>query len=239
MPLRKDSLPVSSRIMMERLISFGKKVPEATEEFAPHVVIRRIRNALHMTQAQLAKRAGMPQSHVAKIETGKVDVQLSTLRRILRAMYCEAVVLPKFLISPQAALAERIQEVACRKIARVSGSMALENQLPDDKMIRALIRSEEDRLMSRPSAEIWEETWVPGGASAAQDQPQARSARTPMPVRIVEKENDRDALRFWLTQTPEARISAMEFLRRQVYLVTGKKTLPRLERSIQLRDSLA
>ncbi|OGR89784.1 MAG: hypothetical protein A3J74_09705 [Elusimicrobia bacterium RIFCSPHIGHO2_02_FULL_57_9] len=227
MSLRKESLPVSNRIMMDRLVSCGKKLPEATEEFAPHVVIRRIRNALHMTQAQLAKRAGMPQSHLAKIEIGKVDVQLSTLRRILRAMYCEAVVLPKFLKSPQAALAERIKGVARRKIARVSGTMALENQLPDDKMIRALIRSEQERLMSRPSAEIWEETWASGGASVVRDQQ--------LPVRIVEKEDDRDTLRFWLTQPPEVRISAMEFLRRQVYLATGQKTLPHIVRSIQLR----
>ncbi len=231
MALRKDSLPVSSRMMLDRLVSCGKKLPETMEEFAPHVVIRRIRNALHMTQAQLAKRAGMPQSHLAKIETGKVDVQLSTLRRILRAMYCEAVVLPKFLKSPQAALAERIKEVARRKIARVAGTMALEKQLPDDKVIHALIRSEEERLMSRPSADIWEETWTSGGASGMRDKQ--------MPVRIVEKEDDRDTLRFWLTQPPEARISAMEFLRRQVYLVTGKKTLPHLARSIQLRDRRA
>lgn len=60
-----------------------------------------------------------------------------------------------------------------------------------------------------------------------------------MPVRIAEKEDDRDALRFWLAQPPEARINAMEFLRRQVYLVTGKAALPHLARSIQLRDRRA
>ena len=231
MPLRKDSLPVSSRMMVDRLVSCGKKLPEATEEFAPHVVIRRIRNALRMTQAQLAKRAGLPQSHLAKIEAGRVDVQLSTLRRIFRAMYCEAVVLPKFLKSPRVALAERIKEVARLKIERISGTMALEKTLPDHKMIRALIRSEEDRLMSRPSADIWEEAWTPGGASVVRDRQ--------MPVRIVEKEDDRDALRFWLTQPPEARINAMEFLRRQAYLVTGNKTLPRFAHSIQLREEHA
>lgn len=63
-----------------------------------------------------------------------------------------------------------------------------------------------------------------------------RGDRSRMPVRIVEKEDDRDNLRFWLSQTPEARISAMEFLRRQMRLVMGQKTLPRLERFIQLRD---
>jgi len=237
MALRKDGLPVSSRIVMDQLVSCGKKIPEATARLAPHVVIRRIRNALHMTQAQLAKRAGMPQSHLAKIESGKVDVQLSTFSRILRAMYCEAVVLPKFLKSPQAVLAERIKEVATRKVARVAGSMAVEKQAPDDKMTRGLIRSEEERLMSRPSAEIWEETWDPAGASVVRDEAEVKARRAQMPVRIIDmdKEDDRDTLRFWLTQSPEARIDAMEVLREQYYALSGQKSLPRLAHSIQVR----
>lgn len=232
--MKKDPLPISSRILVDHLVSRGRKVPEATEELAPHVVVRRIRNALHMTQAQLAKRAGLPQSHLAKIETGKVDVQLSTLNRILRAMYCEAVMMPKFLKSPRVALAERIKEVARRKVARFAGSMALEKQLPETMLVRALIRSEEKRLMDRPSSEIWDDSSAPDGSSLVSDRPPTRSAR--MPVRIIEKEDDRDALRFWLAQPPEARINAMELLRRQMALVKGEKSLPRMRRSIQLRD---
>lgn len=63
--------------------------------------------------------------------------------------------------------------------------------------------------------------------------------RARMRARIVEKEDDRDALRFWLTQPPEARISAMEFLRRQMYLVAGRKSLPNFVRSIRLRSARA
>jgi len=222
--------------MVERLVSYGKRVPEATEELAPHVVIRNIRNSLHMTQAQLARRAEMPQSHLAKIETGKIDIQLSTLRRILRALNCEAVVVPKFRKAPRQALLERIREVARRKVARVAGSMALEKQQPDRRMIRALIRSEEERLTARPSSEVWEDAWAQTGASVVCDQPSAKARRARMPVRIVDKEDDGDVLRFWLEQPAEARIDAMEFLRRQTYLATGKKALPHFERSIRLRD---
>ncbi|MCX5796613.1 MAG: hypothetical protein NTY77_14055 [Elusimicrobia bacterium] len=67
----------------------------------------------------------------------------------------------------------------------------------------------------------------------------AKADRVQTPVRIVEKEDDRDALRFWLAQPPEARINAMEFLRRQVFLVTGRKTLPHLAHAIRLRDAYA
>ncbi|MBI5243364.1 MAG: helix-turn-helix domain-containing protein [Elusimicrobia bacterium] len=211
--------------MLDRLVACGNKAPEATEEFEPHVIIRTIRISLRMTQAQLARRAGLPQSHLAKIEVGRVDVQLSTLRRILAAMYCGTVVLPKFQKPPRAALTERIREFARRKVARVTGAM----ERDDDRTVRALIRSEEKRLLSGSSSEIWDEDAPSGGASVVRD-------RSSVPVRIVDKEDDRDTLRFWLAQPPEARIDAMEFLRRQCCLVTGRKSLPRIVRSIQLRD---
>ncbi|MFA5140002.1 MAG: helix-turn-helix domain-containing protein [Elusimicrobiota bacterium] len=185
----------------------------AAEGSAPHVLIRETRSALRMTQAQLARRAGLPQSHVAKIESGRVDVQLSTLRRILQAMFCEVVVLPKFIKTPKGAVAERIKEVARRKVARVMGA-----ERPRGRMVRALIRAEEERLVSRPSSEIW---------------------RDPPHVRIVEREDDRDALRFWLAQPPQARIDAMEFLRRQALMVQGKTGFPRLERSFRMRSRRA
>ncbi len=232
----RDKLPVTTQYRVERLVSYGKKIPEATGELAPHIVIRTIRNSLHMTQAQLAGRSEMPQSHLAKIETGKVDVQLSTLRRILRALNCEAVFLPKFQKAPREVLRQRIKEVARRKVARVVGAMALEQRKPDERMIRALRRSEELRLMARPTAEVWEDVGLRGEASAVNDRTDVKPRRAQMSVRIIDKEDDRDTLRFWLAQPIEARIGAMEFLRRQTYLTTGKETLPPFQYVIQLRD---
>ena len=142
-------------------------------------------------------------------------------------MFCEPMVLPRFQKTPQAALTERIKEVARLRVARAASSTS------EDKNLRGLIRSEEERLMREPSSEIWDEpqAFLAGGASIVGD-------RSAMAVRIVDKkdEDDRDTLRFWLTQPVKARIDAVEFLRRQCYLVTGNKTLPRLVRSIQLRD---
>jgi transcriptional regulator with XRE-family HTH domain len=163
-------------------------------------MIRKIRRALGMTQAQLAARADLPQSHLAKIETGRVDVQIGTLKRILRALHCELVLVPRFLKTPRQAVRERIQELS-------------------------LSRSERKRLRGRASSRIWEDRGGFVGASLVRD----------MPVRLVDKEDDQDALRYWLSQPPEARIDAMEFLRRQACLVAGREELPRLARSIKLR----
>ncbi|MBI4370758.1 MAG: helix-turn-helix domain-containing protein [Elusimicrobia bacterium] len=68
---------------------------------APHVVIKALRGELGLTQARLARRAGMPQSHLAKIETGTVDMRLSTLDKILGAMFCDAVLVPRLRKKPR------------------------------------------------------------------------------------------------------------------------------------------
>lgn len=57
-----------------------------------------------------------------------------------------------------------------------------------------------------------------------------------MPVRIVDKEDDRETLRYWLAQPPETRVSAVEFLREQMYKVKVKNKPPRLVRVVRLRE---
>ncbi|MDD5656872.1 MAG: helix-turn-helix domain-containing protein [Elusimicrobia bacterium] len=229
--MRGSRVSRSSRATVASLTSFGRRLP-AAEELEPSTVIRSIRNALLMSQAQLAKRAGMPQSHLAKIETGKVDLQLGTLRRIFRAMSCEAVVLPRFLKPIRIVLEERIKAVARRNVARATGVSSGAGPGLEDNTLRDLVRSEEKRLARSRSSAIWDE---PAMAGAGGEGALLRDA----PVRLVDKEDDRETLRFWLAQPPEARISAVEFLRRQCYMVTGKTRLPRMERTIQLRERRA
>ncbi len=48
--------------------------------------IRRMRIRMKLTQKELAERAGVSQSLIARIERGTVDPRLSTLRKILKAL---------------------------------------------------------------------------------------------------------------------------------------------------------
>ncbi len=147
-------LPLSSRRAISRVADFTARAPAAAR-LAPHALIRALRAELYMTQAQLAKRAGVTQPHLARIEAGKVDPQLSTLRRIFSALFCDVLVVPGMLKKPEDAVLERAKERARRSVLRVTGTMALEKQEPDDETIRSLIRAEEARLLARPSSELW------------------------------------------------------------------------------------
>jgi len=53
--------------------------------------IKKYRKQVELTQVELAKKAGVSQSLIARIEAGGVDPRLSTLKRILDAMRVEEI----------------------------------------------------------------------------------------------------------------------------------------------------
>jgi transcriptional regulator with XRE-family HTH domain len=119
--------------------------------------IRLLRKQLGMTQAQLAKRSGVPQAKIARIETGKTDFRMSTLKRLLAAMDSNALVLPHPHQSLEAIRRTRARGVAERNVARVLGTSALEKQEPAAPMRKAMILAEEKRLLEERSSELWED----------------------------------------------------------------------------------
>jgi transcriptional regulator with XRE-family HTH domain len=63
------------------------------EEIAARVREARITKAL--TQKELGQRVGLPQSHISKIEKGTVDLKLSSLVEIARALDLEITLVPR------------------------------------------------------------------------------------------------------------------------------------------------
>lgn len=148
-------LPITDEKIIDRLVSgTGHSEAAGMDVFS---MVRIIRKSLWMTQAQLARRVGLPQSHIARIETGKLDAQLSTLKRIFTALGTELSLRPIFRRSPKKAVEERAKALAERRVTRLMGTMALEKQAPDRRTRKALLRSELDRIMKSRSTAIWEE----------------------------------------------------------------------------------
>ena len=65
----------------------------AIEDIAASIKAARI--AKGFTQKELGERVGLPQSHISKIEGGNVDLQISSLVEIARALDLELKLVPR------------------------------------------------------------------------------------------------------------------------------------------------
>lgn len=97
-------------------------------------VIRRARVAHGLTQKQLGERTGIPQSHISKIEKGGVDIKLSSLTEIGRALELE------------------IQLVPRQALSAVEGSLRVAETVEKNNRARALL-SREKRIADRIHSE--------------------------------------------------------------------------------------
>lgn len=148
------------------LVGAGRKLDDllrlggglaAAGALAPGGLLALARRSLRMTQAQLARKAGMPQSQVARFESGRGDVQLGTARRLFEALGLELVVSAAAKEPLPKVLEARIRAVARKRVARVAATMALERQEPDARALRALEEEEASRLRESGRSEIWDD----------------------------------------------------------------------------------
>ena len=56
---------------------------------AVEIRLREVRKSMGLTQAQLAKKAGMAQGEISRIESSATMISLDVLDRLCRALKCE------------------------------------------------------------------------------------------------------------------------------------------------------
>lgn len=120
--------------------------------------IRALREALGMTQQQLAGKVGMHQGDIANIEEGRrKDLRVSTLQRIAEALQAE---MPLFLI-PKEEIAGLIERKALEKakklVASTSANMAMELQKPDSKILNAQVTDLKEEIIRKRRSILWED----------------------------------------------------------------------------------
>jgi transcriptional regulator with XRE-family HTH domain len=60
--------------------------------------LRQMRKKAGLTQKELGKKTGIPQSHISRIENGTVDIQTSSLVEIARVLGLELMLVPRELV---------------------------------------------------------------------------------------------------------------------------------------------
>ena len=71
--------------------------------------LKQARTTKGLSQAALAKLAGVPQSHISKIETSGVDLRLSSLAEIARALDLELMLVPRKVVPATRSLIRQAQ----------------------------------------------------------------------------------------------------------------------------------
>ncbi|KPK18304.1 MAG: hypothetical protein AMK69_24975 [Nitrospira bacterium SG8_3] len=55
---------------------------------------------------------------------------------------------------------------------------------------------------------------------------------------IIDRDDDEETRRFWQQKSPEERLSAVEFLREQFYIIQGYDSVPRIKRELNMVERL-
>ncbi|HXA53025.1 MAG TPA: mobile mystery protein A [Candidatus Acidoferrum sp.] len=119
--------------------------------------VKAIREALGMSTAQLAKRAGVRQPSIVALEQSeaKGSIELGTLRRIAEALDCKLV----YALVPNQPLEQTVRErarlFARRRLDPIEHSMALEDQQAPRRETEALI---DEVLRETNPRRLWDES---------------------------------------------------------------------------------
>lgn len=119
--------------------------------------IRTIREALGMTSADLAARAGVTQSRIIHMERAEKEgnIKISTMRKIAQALDMDFVYAFVSRTSLNEKVREQARKVALQKMERLDHTMRLELQeLTDDEKDRALMDMI-DRILIEQPKDFW------------------------------------------------------------------------------------
>lgn len=147
----------SEKLFIDEVMFAAHKLQTALKGLSIGTLIRSIRIQLGMSQNALAKRAGVPQSTVSRIEQSKSDLTKSTLKKILAALSCDLVIAPLLQNSIDCLRRNQARKVAEKQISYLKGTMNMEEQQPDSRFIEELLKQEEERLLQGPNAKLWAE----------------------------------------------------------------------------------
>ncbi len=149
--MRRKFITVVDDIALSRLLVLASK---GTSKLTAGDWVRLLRNRLRMTQAELAQRAHITQPNLAAIESGKVDPQVGTLRRIYEGLGCELNLEPLLHKSLEELTRDRARAVALKRLKQTMGTMALEDQAPDKDTFRQLLEKRTDDILRSPRKRI-------------------------------------------------------------------------------------
>jgi len=104
---RLTQVPLVHRVALNELV-IDLATPYKALTYPPAAYLRALRAYMRMSQRQLARRTGLGQAQISRIERGRVDTGLTTWRRLFDALFCDLLIVPRPRRRPGDALGERL-----------------------------------------------------------------------------------------------------------------------------------
>lgn len=145
----------SEMLLLEEVTECAEEAYRIIRNLPIGAFVKMIRSQLGMSQVILAQRANVPQSTISRIEKGDKHTNLSTLKKVLAALSCELVLLPKLKEPIEKIRRDQAKKQAQKHIRYLKGTMSLEEQEPDSKLTERLLKQEEERLLQGPGSKLW------------------------------------------------------------------------------------
>ncbi len=147
---------VTEKLMLEEVALIAKEAQKVSRGLSMGEFIKMIRQQLGMTQSILAKRARIPQATLSNMERGKTTSN-SVLNKVLNALFCDFLVLPILREPIDVIKKKQARTIAEKHIQYLKGTMNLEKQQPNAKLMNELLKVEEEALLKGPGKKLWEE----------------------------------------------------------------------------------
>jgi transcriptional regulator with XRE-family HTH domain len=147
----------SEKLILNEIADASQEVKKATRGLSIGKIIVMIRKQLGMSQSNLARLAGVPQSTISRIESSEPELNLSTLRKVLNALSCEVIVTPLLSEPIETIRRKQALRIAEKHVRYLQGTMGLEKQEPDKKLVNELIKSEVEELLHSSGNKLWQE----------------------------------------------------------------------------------
>lgn len=146
---------IAQMLLIQEITRAATDAQSATKQLEVGEFIRLIRGELGISQTILAKRAGVPQSTISRLERGLSIANLKTLMKVFDALFCDLVIIPKLRKSIDTIRREQAEKKAREHIEYLRGTMNLEEQSPDPEFFRMLLKEEEDNYLHASSSKLW------------------------------------------------------------------------------------
>lgn len=147
----------SEKLLLEQIADSAQSLAQQQRDLSIGQLIALIRVQLSMSQRALSRRARVPQATVSKIESGRQQPTISTLNRILGALECDLLITAVPRVTLQETKRSQAVNKAKKRIEYLEGTMSLEKQTPDQRLLREMIEEEAKRLLDSSGPELWDE----------------------------------------------------------------------------------